>query len=405
MTLFITISMLSVFALGICLLWREGLYKDKINLAFAILLMSAAVVLRTFLLKYESNDFLAFLAPWTQFFRDNGGFSALGRSIGNYNPPYLYFLALFSYINIDELYLIKLLSVLFDVLLAWACMKLLSLFDKYDFHLLICFFLVLLFPTVVLNGAYWGQCDSIYSFFAIYSLYLALSDRPFGAMLSITASFAFKLQAVFLMPVFFILLVAKKINWKHLFIFPCAYIVYMLPALLAGRPFLSTITLYVSQAGTVGDAMNYNAPSLTSMFQWQGDTQLWSKLLIIAAFVFVLLVFAVAILKRSELDNQTVFALAVLLAIAIPYILPHMHDRYFFLPGMLTIVLAISDKRFFLMPLLAELASLHCYYAYFSRYYLVQPRIGGEIMLAVLVMAIIYVAVQFKNSKNSEIYP
>ena len=403
MTAFIVISMLAVFALGLYLLWREGVLHDKQNLIAAILLMAAAVLLRAFLLAHESDDYLSFLAPWTQFFRENGGFRALGSSIGNYNPPYLYFLALFSYIDISELYLIKLLSVIFDVLLAFACMKLLSLFVRDDFRLIICFFAALLLPTAVFNGAYWGQCDSIYSFFAIYSLYLALNDKPVGAMLSITASFAFKLQAVFIMPVFFILLLAKKISWKHLFIFPCAYVVYMLPALIAGRPFLSTLTLYASQAGTVGSAMNYNAPSLTSMFQWAGDTQMWSNILIIAAFLFVLTVFAVAIKKRRQLDNIAVFAFAVLLAFAIPYILPHMHDRYFFLPGMLAVVLAISNPRFFLMPVLAELASLHCYYAYFVRHYIVNPRVGGELMLAVLAMAIAFVVIHFKNSKNSEI--
>ena len=44
----------------------------------------------------------------------------------------------------------------------------------------------------------------------------------------------------------------------------------MLPAVIAGAPLWDTLTLYFSQAGTVGDAMNYNAPSFTSMFSWQG---------------------------------------------------------------------------------------------------------------------------------------
>ena len=82
-----------------------------------------------------------------------------------------------------------------------------------------------------------------------------------------------------------------------------------------------------------------------------------------------------------------------------------MHDRYFFAAGMLCIVLAFTDMRFLLMPILAELASLHCYYAYFVRYYLVQPRIGGELMLVVLLMVITYVAIYLKKSKNNKINP
>ena len=306
--------MLLIFALGMFLLWREGLLKNTAHLVFAFLFMAGAVVIRYFLLDFESGDYQTFLAPWTQFFREHGGFKALGLSVGNYNLPYLYFLALFSYIDISELYLIKLLSIVFDVLLAWACMKLCSLFTKGRLRLIVCFFAVALFPTVVLNGAYWAQCDSIYTFFAILSLYLALSDKPVGAMVSITASFAFKLQAVFVMPIFFVLLVAKKIKFKHLFIFPAAYLVMVLPAVIAGRPLWDTLTLYFSQAGTVGDAMNYNAPSLTSMFRWGENTEMWSMLLVIAAFVFMFIVFAVAIVNRKKLDDRVIFGMAVLLS-------------------------------------------------------------------------------------------
>lgn len=406
MNAFVMISMLLIFALGMFLLWREGLLKNTAHLVFAFLFMAGSVVIRYFLLDFESGDYLSFLAPWTQFFREHGGFKALGLSVGNYNLPYLYFLALFSYIDISELYLIKLLSIVFDVLLAWACMKLCSLFTKGRLRLIVCFFAVALFPTVVLNGAYWAQCDSIYTFFAVLSLYLALSDKPVGAMVTITASFAFKLQAVFVMPIFFVLLVAKKIKFKHLFIFPAAYLVMVLPAVIAGRPLWDTLTLYFSQAGTVGDAMNYNAPSLTSMFRWGENTEMWSMLLVIAAFVFMFIVFAVAIANRKKLDDRVIFGMAVLLAVGTPFLLPHMHDRYFFTGGMMCIVLAVSDLRFAVMPILAELASLHCYYAYFSRYYLVQPRIGGELMLAVLVLSAIYVGIYLKeNQEKDKIYP
>lgn len=397
--------MLLIFVLGMLLLWREGLLKNTAHLIFAFLFMAGAVVIRYFLLDFESGDYQTFLAPWTEFFREHGGFKALGLSVGNYNLPYLYFLALFSYMDISELYLIKLLSIVFDVLLAWACMKLCSRFINGRLRLIICFFAVLLFPTVILNGAYWAQCDSIYTFFAVYAVYLALSDKPVGAMVSITASFAFKLQAVFVMPIFFVLLVAKKIKFKHLFIFPAAYLVMMLPAVIAGRPLWDTLTLYLAQAGTVGDAMNYNAPSLTSMFQWGEDTGTWSTLLVIAAFVFMFVVFAIAIIYRKKLDDRVIFGMAVLLAVGIPFLLPHMHDRYFFAGGMLCIVLAVSDLRFAVMPVLCELASLHCYYAYFSRYYLVQPRIGGELMLVVLIMAVVYVGIYLEKNKKSKINP
>lgn len=403
MDTFTAVCLIMIFALALLLLWREKLFESKALFAAAFAFTALALVIRASLLDFESGDYLTFLAPWTQFFRDNGGFAALRYSLGNYNPPYMYFLALFSYFDISELYLIKLLSVLFDVLLAWACMKLLGLYTGSRAKLLGVFLAVLFLPTVVINGAYWAQCDSIYAFFGIYALYLGLRGRGCASMVSLAACLAFKLQAVFIIPVFFILLLAKKLRWRQLLVFPAAYIVFMLPALLAGRPFVETMTLYFAQAGTVGDAMNYNAPSLTSMFQWSGNTESWSTLLIAAAFALVLASYAVAAVKRIELDDTVFLGFALLLAMGIPYLLPHMHDRYFFISGVLALVLAFRDRRFFPIPLLAELASLHCYYAYFVRYYLVHPRIGGIFMLIALLLTAAYIIVHMSGKRKFKI--
>lgn len=405
MSFFTVISLIVIFALAMLLLRRGGILSDRPLLICALVLCAAAMVIRAVYFNIESDDYTTFLAPWTQFFRDNGGFKAMAFFPGNYNPPYMYFLAAFSYFDIPELYMIKALSVLFDVLLAWSCMKLLSLYTASRARLLGVFLAVLYLPTVVANGAYWGQCDSIYAFFGIYALYLGMSGRGTGAMISLAACLAFKLQAVFVIPVFFILLLAKKIKWRQLLVFPAAYAVFMLPAVIAGAPLLDTLTLYFSQAGTVGDAMNYNAPSFTSMFSWQGDTSGSAKALIIAAFLLVAAVYTAAVLLRRRLSDRVILGFALILAMGIPYLLPHMHDRYFFIPGVLALVLAASDLSFAPAPVFAELASLHCYYAYFTRYYLVQPRYGGELMLASLLLCIAYTAVYAGKASKFEINP
>lgn len=403
MNIFMAVCLLAIFALALLLLKREKIFENKTLFIAAFVLTALALAIRAALRNYESGDYIAFLSPWTQFFRDNGGFAALRYPIGNYNPPYLYFLALFSYFDIPELYLIKLLSILFDVLFAWACMKLLGLYTDSKARLLGVFFAVLYLPTVVLNSAYWGQCDSIYAFFGILALYLGLSGKGAGAMVSLASCLAFKLQAVFVIPVFFILLLAKKIKWRQLLIFPAAYAVFMLPAVIAGRPFWETMTLYFSQAETVGSAMNYNAPSLTSMLQWGEDVGIWPELLIAAAFCLVFAAYIIAAVKRKELDDTVILGFALLLAMGIPYLLPHMHDRYFYIPGVLALVLAFRDWRFFPVPLLAELASLHCYYAYLSLHYLVAPRVGGVLMLIALLLTAAFTAVYIGKEEKFKI--
>jgi hypothetical protein len=76
----------------------------------------------------ETLDYQDSSRGWVQYFRQNGGFAGLSRSVGNYNVPYLYFFGAFSYSGIDDLQLIKLLSIFFDVLMAWGCMRLAGLF-------------------------------------------------------------------------------------------------------------------------------------------------------------------------------------------------------------------------------------------------------------------------------------
>ena len=105
--------------------------------------------------------------------------------IGNYNAPYLYFLAAISYLPIPDLYLIKLFSILFDVVLAWGGFRLVRHFaPERPNRPLLCFCLLLLLPTVILNGAFWGQCDALYGALTLHALACALERRNRSSLCS-----------------------------------------------------------------------------------------------------------------------------------------------------------------------------------------------------------------------------
>ena len=401
MPLTVYVALAIIYLLSLLLLWRVGLIKKRAEIIVPALIMLIIIVIRAFMFSHETDDYLDFLNPWVEFFRNNGGFRALGYPVGNYNPPYLYFLALFSYFNISELYLIKLLSVLFDVLLAWACMKLLSVFTENRKALLVCFFVILFLPTVALNSAYWAQCDSIYVFFAVLSLYLAFSEKPVGSMISLAASLAFKLQAVFIIPAFFFFLLNGKIKPKHVLVFPVAYTVLLLPPVIFGRPLFEVLTQYFNQAGTAGDAMNYNAPSIFSMLG-SLDSAVWSKPAILAAFAFMLIILLFALLKRDQLSDKMILGFTLLLVMGIPFLLPHMHDRYFYMADVLSVVAAFTAPVFFPIPCLVQFASFLSYYAYLNMRYMMHPRVGGECMLAALIIAVIYTAASDKSINPKE---
>ena len=387
MNIIVLIVLYLMAVVSILILRKEGLLRRGRQMLAAAFFISVAFWIRYACMNHETLDYTHFLSRWVFHFRTYG-VKALEGSVGNYNLPYLYFLAAFSYSDFYDLYLIKLLSICFDVVLATASMKLVSVATDSEDKRLFTFIAVLLMPTVILNGAYWGQCDSIYTAFGVLGVYYALSDKPAKAMVSIALSFAFKLQAVFIMPVFFILLYTKKIKFSHLFLFPLTYIVLAMSAVLLGRPFVETLTLYIDQAGTVGGGLNYNSPSIFALVSSGEHASILSALGIFAAFGFLFLIYAWIYRRRHIVDARTIITVTCLITVAIPFLLPHMHDRYFFPADVFSLIFAVLLPRYFMVPILCSFASLLGYHAYLKQRYLM-PMSMGTICLAVAIYALI----------------
>ncbi len=389
--------MILISSLALLLLYRDGLIRRPWAAVLCALLLALAMALRASVFDMETGDYRDFLRVWVSYYRENGGFRAF-RSYPpycNYHVPYLYFLALFSLLPVRDLYLIKLLSTLFDVLLAWAAAKLVGRVRRSVPLRLGCFFAVLFWPTVFLNSAVWGQCDSIYTAFALLGIWLALDDRPVLSMTMMAFSFAFKLQAVFVLPIIVVLWIYGKYNWKHLFVFPLAYLLLILPALLLGSPLVNTVFFYLRQTGSIGDGLNYNSPSIFAILWKLPDEQKVnaSRIAICAAALYLMNLLALAWIKRSRLNDRAVLCLALLMAVGIPFLLPHMHDRYFYPADLLSLALAFAMPPLFLTAPLVCFASFLGYYAYLSFYfsargghYLLYLYFGSYALLAALAL-------------------
>ena len=375
--------------LGLGLLYRSGVLKSRLSRVVCVLLLALALGLRALLFDYETLDYLNFLSRWVEFFREHGGFSAMRYPIGNYNIPYLYFLALFSLLPMDDLYLIKLLSTLSDVLLAWSVLLLCSRFTKSRPCLLAAFFTTLFLPTVFLNSAVWGQCDSLYVAPLLLGIWCVLSGRPVTSMILAAVAFGFKLQAVFILPVYAVFLMCGKLNWKHLFVFPASYLVLVLPAVCLGRPLWETVTLYFGQTGSIGSGLNYNSPSVFSVFTQIKNQKAAAAVAIILAFFYMLNLLAVAFANRKKLNDRAILALCLLFAIGIPFLLPHMHERYFYGADILSLVLAFSAPVYFPAALLVQFASLLGYHAYLKMRYLLLMNYGAAALIAAFALALV----------------
>ena len=92
--LFTILALWGLTALAAALVWRESRRQDWV--LWALVPIGAAMVLRALCLDYASGDYNSFLGHWYQYFRGNGGFAAIAGSVGDYNVPYLYFIAAIS---------------------------------------------------------------------------------------------------------------------------------------------------------------------------------------------------------------------------------------------------------------------------------------------------------------------
>ena len=343
------------------------------------------LLLRLIWFPVETTDYTDFLRPWTSWYHAHGGLQALGRNVGNYNVPYLVFLALFSYWDVPVLYLIKLLSAVFDLVLAIALSRIVILLTDSEKRGAAVFLLALALPTVFINGSIWGQCDSIYVSLALLGLHFTLDRKPCAGMICLGFSFAFKLQAIFLIPVFFACMLCGKLKLRHLPLFPAAYALAVSPAVLAGKPASDAFLFYFKTASTVGDGLNYNSPSMYSLkCFWQvSDPENAAMLGVFYALILCTLFALIFLLRRKKIDDRSILFAALLLTCGIPLFLPHMHDRYFFFCDMLTLAVAFVVPWTAPFVLFSQFASLLGYYAYFYRVYLLPMRYGFWVLVPV----------------------
>ena len=402
----IAVFLLALAGVSLLLLRLEGYGRDA--LLVMLLPIGAAFLARALCLDYAGTDYRNFLVHWYSYFKDNGGFAAMANSVGDYNVPYLYFMAFISYFTTPDLYLIKLFSIIFDVGLAWGCLRLVRSLarERQGSHApLIAFGTALLLPTVVLNGACWGQCDAIYGALVVHAVASLLEGKNKTSVALMGLAFSFKLQAVFVLPLWGVLWLARKVKFRELWVFPLTYLVVIIPALLLGKPLSDTLLVYFKQVGE-WSWLTLNAPSVYQFLPYDmtgssGAGALHAPLSaagVAAAAVLVLIMLWLGFRLGSRLDRQTCFAVAVVLAIGVPFLLPHMHERYFFLADVLTLCWACSDVRRLAPAVLVQASSAASYVMYLrlkfnwpfsvgGRYYVMIPETLA--MLAGLVFAVV----------------
>lgn len=366
----ICIPITLVYAAGAVMLLK-GSHTGKENMEplwfGAILVVLALTVLsRVSLLPHQTDDFIEYLSVWLEQIRLLPGFTALVADIGNYNMPYFYMLFALGKLlpQSADLYVIKLVSVLFDYVLAYFVMKLVMLKTSRRSLAIGSFIAALLVPSIIVNSAMWGQCDSIFTAFSLGALYYGLRGKSRLSWAFFAIALSAKLQSVFLLPMLLVLLFTKRIRLRDIWVFPAVFIALLVPAMIAGRGFIDCITIYWRQANSYSE-LSMLAPSV---FAWlPAGTR--SNIPVTAAGVFTagtitLLLLLYLLRRRNQLDNEAMIESAFLFTLIIPFFLPLMHERYFYAAdAMAAVYLFWRPKRWYLSGLVC-LSSFLCHTAY-----------------------------------------
>lgn len=340
-------------------------HRVRFAAALAIAGTIAALLVRLPFLELLSHDIIGFLGQWYDYIVLNGGVYALGDRFANYTPAYLYLLTAAAAVReialpaLSKVAAIKLPSIAADFAMALAVYKIVQVYGRDTLKPVIAYAIVLLLPTVVINSAVWGQADSLYTAWMLWCVYLLCVKRPGLAMALFGVGLSLKLQAIFFAPLLLFLLIRRAIGMRHLLLVPAVYAAVMAPAILLGRPPLEALGTYVIQVGE-NYKLSMGAPNLYVF----ASPDLYHPGLPAALAISAIAGLAIAVafaLRSPDPGPDDVLACALVCAVVMPFVLPKMHERYFFPADVLSVAAALRWRRLWWLPVAYQLISLASY--------------------------------------------
>lgn len=320
-------------------------------------LCALAMLARVSFIERSSGDYDIYLADWMDKLAAGSFSEGMKANIGEYNVLYQYILFIITRLGVPALYAVKAVSFIGDAFLAGACARLAGKRGMMAFGA------VLLLPTVVLNGGMFAQCDSLYAACALWGLALGLHGKPVRSAACFALSFAFKLQSLFLLPIVAVLWAGRKLRLREALVFVMTLVLVALPALLGGKSLGSILAIYTAQTGLY-TGLTYNAPSFFGLMNTTGlDVYAYGNFGMALALgaMAVLVVWGVS--RAEKLTDGETVRLALLMVLLVVFLLPRMHERYFYLATPLSMALAARrGGKIAAAAAAIELATLACYW-------------------------------------------
>lgn len=392
--------------------------NNKYNISFILLFFVVtcfSFAIRIEGIEFESMDMIKCLYKWFNELKINGGLNALSLNIGDYNMPYMTIMACLTYLPIAPIISIKLVSIIFDYLLAIFSVKLLKelLKDNYNKGIgLFAYSIIILLPTVMLNSSYWGQCDSIYTTFIVISLIYLLKKKYLLSFIFLGISFAFKLQFILVLPLYVLYFLSKRrLPIYYFLIIPIINLIMCLPSIIFGKNLIDCIKIYFTQTSEYNYMISLNFPGIYNLFYKPGaflteipvPNEYLSKIMIIVLAVIFICASLYVIIKKVKFNNKLIIETALWSVMVSTFLLPYMHDRYMYIADVLSVIYCIiyGIKKLYI-PICINLCSLYTYIVFLCRISIIDIKVVSIVNCVVVLLLTVNMFRDYKsNAKNA----
>lgn len=330
---------------------------------FLVLMTLVGIYARKLMLPFMSSDLTSYNLEWYNQLKEMGGIKGISSYSGNYNYAYIFLLALLTYIPVQGALSIKVFHIMFDfvgAIIAGLIAKKVYSGGMRTFSL--AYSLVFLSPIVMLNSAYWGQCDFIYTSFVLLAIYLLLEEKYVWCFLIYGVAISFKLQAIFIIPLFiFVYVLNKKYSVTDILMIPIGFLISSFPGMIcSGKGLKGLFEIYFGQVKQE-ESLVLNFPNI---YYWisANHYDLYVKLGVCLLFVIFAVCVFYLLMKKAYISNEQIVALGMWCVLCVVYFCPKMHERYGFVAEVLSLIWLIGHKKWIWYPIVINLTVLFSYF-------------------------------------------
>ncbi len=322
-----------------------------------------------------------------------GGISVIPTQ-SNYLPLYLYIFTAVAKLGVPNVVGIKYISIAFEAfLIGGSCLavRFVSPSPKKSLNTAITFILLCFHPLLILNASGWGQADTIYSSFSVLSVLMLMRGKNTWAMVLFGISFALKMQALFLLPLFvMVYFCEKKLSLWQFLLVPAVALLTSLPMALFGDSPFYVVSCYLGQVEIYNNP-TFNHPNfyallgeaLSKKTMIQGMMSRYGGALALASLGGMM---AWLLTKKAKFSGQSLLLLGAWCVLCTTFFMPRMHERYGFVGEILLLcwAVALGKPRGYAYLLLGLLPIASAYAEYMFRNPIFPLQVGGFLNLALL---------------------